>query len=157
MHKESKVLIPYGTTAFCEDIRFEASGSVSLVGVYNKDIVVPEFPIIIPKFGVYCVVVLPKRPEDRIPFLKFQVFLPGDGDRPSIYHESVAEDTNFAPKDFEPDPDVPLHSKVIQQMVVSPLQLNKEGYIRVRTYVDDAYVRAGAIRVMKNRNVGGEA
>ena len=38
---------------FCEDIRIEKNGQETLVGVLSDNIETPQFPIILPKLGVY--------------------------------------------------------------------------------------------------------
>lgn len=38
---------------FCDDIREEKSGTSSIIGVIGDNIVVPDFPGAIPKFGIY--------------------------------------------------------------------------------------------------------
>lgn len=45
-----------GTTAigiFCEDVREEKSGQVTLVGIFADNLNVPEFPSAIPKLGMF--------------------------------------------------------------------------------------------------------
>ena len=41
---------PTGSTIFCDDIRYEINGKVTLVGVYAADMVLPnDFPVTLPK------------------------------------------------------------------------------------------------------------
>lgn len=47
--KPSNLTLNY--TLFCEDVRVEASGSLSLIGVFHQ-IVVPQFPVGLIKFAV---------------------------------------------------------------------------------------------------------
>lgn len=49
MDKPSNLQLNY--TLFCEDVRVEASGSLSLIGVFHQ-IVVPQFPVGLIKFAV---------------------------------------------------------------------------------------------------------
>jgi len=49
MDKPSNLQLSY--TLFCEDVRVEASGSLSLIGVFHQ-IVVPQFPVGLIKFAV---------------------------------------------------------------------------------------------------------
>lgn len=49
MDNPSNLQLSY--TLFCEDVRVEASGSLSLIGVFHQ-IVVPQFPVGLIKFAV---------------------------------------------------------------------------------------------------------
>lgn len=44
---------------FCDDIRVEASGKLTLVGVYNADMLFQEFPAFVPKLAVWLFVSSP--------------------------------------------------------------------------------------------------
>jgi len=37
------------TSIFCDDVRYELNGKVSLMGIYNDQMFVPDFPITLPK------------------------------------------------------------------------------------------------------------
>jgi hypothetical protein len=41
-----------GFAQFCDDIRHEQGGKVTLVGLYQNDLVVEKFPALLPKFGI---------------------------------------------------------------------------------------------------------
>lgn len=49
MDKPGNLQLSY--TLFCEDVRVEASGSLSLIGVFHQ-VVVPQLPVGLIKFGV---------------------------------------------------------------------------------------------------------
>jgi len=49
MDKPENLQLSY--TLFCEDVRVEASGSLSLIGVFHQ-VVVPQLPVGLIKFGV---------------------------------------------------------------------------------------------------------
>ena len=40
-------------TLFCDDIREEHMGMITLVGVYPNNVNVPSFPFVLPKLGIY--------------------------------------------------------------------------------------------------------
>jgi len=41
------------TSIFCDDIRHEVNGKISLMGIYGNDMYVPVFPITLPKICAY--------------------------------------------------------------------------------------------------------
>lgn len=43
----------YADVLFCDDIRNELGGKISLMGLYTKDLVVPEIPYILPTLGLF--------------------------------------------------------------------------------------------------------
>lgn len=50
---------PVAVSLFCDDIREEASGAVSLVGVTSDNLIVPSFPGFLPRLCVYTRVIIP--------------------------------------------------------------------------------------------------
>jgi hypothetical protein len=84
----------------CEDVRFEAAGTVTLVGVFNERIIVTAEagPIVLPRLAFVAVVGGLKRVE-RIGFrqwIRFEAEEPGD-ERPLIYepHDPEMDEHNF--------------------------------------------------------------
>lgn len=46
-------------TTFCDDIRHEVNGKLSLIGVYSGQMLVPSFPVILPQLCLVIVVLTP--------------------------------------------------------------------------------------------------
>jgi hypothetical protein len=148
---------PTGFTIFCDDIREEVNGKVSLIGCYGSELIVQgaTFPLILPKLGFHVTVRLPTG-TPNLPF-KFMVYLPGDAeDHPSINSETTIPDELFAEHRVKPrDPkwekmmgDGPRVTSLRQHFVLSPLVINEEGFIRVRVIHGDARIRAGALKII---------
>jgi hypothetical protein len=144
----------FGYTTFCDDIRQEAGGLVSLIGVYRARMFVHgTFPISIPKFGF--AISYWQRRELVLPGpIRIRITLPGDTDeKPSIETElpadaaekmfaeemqfatSISADTNFA--------------AVHANFILAPLVFNCPGIIRVRAVRGDELVRLGSLRVLQ--------
>ena len=115
-----------GYTVFCDDLRFEVDGKITLVGSYHGVMLVREaFPVTLPKFAMS--VAFNQRKTVFEPKLRLKVFLPGDDkDEPSIVVE------------IEPPVDSPTFSSdrpnigARANIVLAPLVLNSPGLIKVR-------------------------
>ncbi|MGX7708986.1 DUF6941 family protein [Methylobacterium sp. Gmos1] len=148
MPNKAKSFIPYGTTIFCEDIRQEVGGSLTIVGAIQKNIIIPEFPVIIPKFGMMTVVVLPRDKPKNLD-INLQIFIPGDEDIPTISHPSHVRTEDIMTERDHSDLDVPPHYKLLQHIVLSPFEIKQEGFVKVRLNINGETIKAGAIRILK--------
>jgi hypothetical protein len=137
----------WGTTIFCEDIRAEVGGKITLVGIYpNEMLVHVPFPYVIPKFGLW--VKYFEVPGSMEGDGKLFVWLPGDetasieADIPMAQlRATAATDKN----DTDPDSDKWLHLQM--PIVLAPLVLKQPGQIKVRLHFGETIVRLGAIRI----------
>jgi hypothetical protein len=147
-----------GSATFCDDIRQEVGGKISLMGCYGNDMRFHgvAFPILIPKL---CVHIVAKLPGDRpIPPLKLFIYFPGDPlDAPSLNQDfPVPEEM----KSIETLPKVSLNgldtpadrgppiALLLQNIVISPAIIKQAGYILARLMYGDIRVRLGVIKVM---------
>jgi hypothetical protein len=146
-----------GHTVFCDDIRFEVGGKVSLIGVYQAVMFVQgEFPITLPKFG------LSVRYIEKIGAcsdeVKLRVFLPGDAeDAPTIdgvipmeeIRQAAAEDrlvSTVGNEDARPPVE---YVHVGSNILISPLVLKQPGVIRVRAFCGDNEIKLGTLGIRK--------
>ena len=142
----------FGRVTFCDDIRMEIDGKLTLVGCYGADLVIQTpFPILIAKLGI--VVHFYEKPtEDRLP-LKLEIFFPGDSENiPSIVSETQLSDISF------PEESINLRdedTRRVAQMhiILSPVNILSEGYIRVRLTKGANTYRIGRIRVGLIKNI----
>ncbi len=49
----------YLETLFCDDIRHETGGKLSFIGVYSGELLVPAFPVALPKLCLFVNIVTP--------------------------------------------------------------------------------------------------
>lgn len=144
----------YGTSVFCDDIRNEIDGKVSLIGCYGPAIQLPAPPpIILPKLGIHIMVIS----EDYIPVksLKLKVFAPGvDG--------GVLTIIDVAPE-FPPEARSPpkkkrgessAHTKIIQDAIISPFEILSTGTLRVVVNLNGTEIAAGVLRILGPDEVG---
>jgi hypothetical protein len=147
--KEIRWPTPFGYALFCDDIRNEADGKTTLVGVYSSEMVFHAgLPAVLPKFGI--VVKFFELPNESKDSVKLEIFLPGDSeDVPSIVSEIPFDQIRAMPK-LEGTHDDDMRIGATFNLVVSPLNILKEGHIRVRAIRGDQIVRLGRIRVIAN-------
>jgi hypothetical protein len=149
----------FGYTIFCDDIRQETGGLVSLVGVYRARMFVHgTFPIAIPKFG-FAISYFQRRELVLPGPVRIQIALPGDADeKPSIETEipadtaekALAEALQFATSvGTEPN-----FASVHANFTLAPLLFNCPGLIRVRAVRGDELVRLGSLRVLQGTATG---
>ncbi|HSH72816.1 MAG TPA: hypothetical protein VK974_07140 [Methylophilaceae bacterium] len=49
----------YAHAIFCDDIRYEIGNKHSLIGIYNGEMIAPEFPLLLPKLCVHTLIATP--------------------------------------------------------------------------------------------------
>jgi hypothetical protein len=139
---------PYGTALFCDDVRYEVNGKISLIGIYGPDLVVlGDLPTILPRFWISMFAYFP--PDRSVRDVKMLVYLPGDPeDGPSIKLD--------LPWSLEPQLDKkPPYADALaslylrHQTGLTMVQLKEEGYIRVRLVHGKQRIRAGALRIRR--------
>lgn len=133
----------FGTTLFCDDIRFEVDGKISLIGSYGGDMLVKgDFPVVLPKFAASILFV--QRQDVFSKALEVKVFLPGDAeDRPSIASNIADVDMPTIPSEADGD-----FITVRANMIMSPLAIDRPGHIKVRVTRDGVDYAAGSLQVI---------
>jgi hypothetical protein len=144
---------PYGTTIFCDDIRDELGGKLSLIGVYGPDLIIDApFPALLPKLGI---LVNARIPIDRtISGLRLIIYAPGDADNvPSVDTELPWHPPNTAQELGDPPfPDAVVSHNFAGRLLLSPFVIKEEGYVRVRLICGDETIRVGALQIKKHNN-----
>src|SRR5271166_3714062 len=146
---------PVGFTIFCDDIREEASGKTSLIGVYEAAMVLhTPFPAVLPKFGFHITICEPSRLTVERDFpIKIEIFLPGDMDTEPSYSFSLPGDpeaakTALANLPWRPIGDQPPVARLVLKPIVSSMVLKEPGIIRVRAIYKGDRLRCGALPVI---------
>lgn len=140
----------YGTTIFCDDIRFEASGKLTLVGCYTNEMNFSgSAPGKLPSFAALVNLRVPKEVEfKKIDLRVFKELVSGSEE---IFHaeiEVTEEQREHVYARVGGQTDVePIISMTIP-LQWSPLEVSSEGFIKVRAYLDEVLeVRLGALKV----------
>lgn len=142
MKTEVDVPDVFGSTIFCDDIRYEIDQKVTFVGCYNTAMQLhAALPLVLPKFG-FGITLWQRRRVATQDFV-VNIYLPDDGTEPSSvqlrppvgqYEFPPMEDTEFAVMGFN--------------SIVSPLTLKAPGAIRVRAEIGDKEYRLGSLRII---------
>jgi hypothetical protein len=145
----------YGTTLFCDDIRFEQDGKATFVGVYGSQMFIHgTFPITLPKFAFGITFVQKKRIFD--PNVGIRIFLPQDADdAPSIQadmgeHSEGAVLASLPPQNPPPLASEPNNQAVITlhaNLIFAPFTITAPGAIKVRVARRGDLVRLGALLI----------
>jgi hypothetical protein len=139
----------WGFSLFADDLRHELGGKFSLLGIYHADLIIPsDFPLVLPKFAL-----LVKYFEDKGYFkddIQIQIFLPGDDqDQPSITTIIPAAFRDNIPSAIEPEPDSDRLLAMTMPLLISPLEIKGEGFIKVRAVCSGTTARLGRLMVRK--------
>lgn len=134
--------LPSGYTFFCDDIRFEMSGKVSLIGIYSAVMFVKEFPTILPQ--LWASIYFLQSPNETRP-LSLRLLLEVNGED-RILQEAKIEHPNSLP---------PVETEGFQmaqmnlQLQMPHFQILEEGRLKVRAYLDNDEIRLGALDIKK--------
>ena len=137
----------WGTTIFCDDVRAEIGGKITLVGVYPSDMLVHgSFPLTMPKFCLW--VKYFEIPDTQSGDGKLFVWLPGD-DKASIEidipMEQMRSELPLHPGTYDHEMDRWLQLQA--PLVITPLVLKEPGTIKVRLKLGETEVRLGVLQV----------
>jgi hypothetical protein len=143
----------YGYTTFCDDIRMELGGKITLVGVYGGQMVLAgPLPGVLPKLALH---ISYRQRYDRIVLpVQFRVFFPWDDpEKPMVIDipdEGVQSAAQKARLLSERGGEVAF-SNVTFQFSFVPFVIMGTGVIRVRAVRGDELVRLGGIEIIAPR------
>jgi len=123
------------TVIYCDDIRPEVGNKVSLMGVYGSDLIVPAFPVVLPKLCMYA-----QLSNDIGKIFEGELVI------------RVLQDDDVLFEQAAPSGDLKVISsdafeRRVIQFAFSPFELTKECKLRVRAYFDGEEVKGNALRV----------
>ena len=143
--------LPSGFVTFCDDIRHEVTGKMTLVGVYSGQMIISgTLPITLPQICAVITFRFSPPSEPIKPVIK--IFMSGQ-DEPLFMME-----TEITPAEAEAAVarDVPLYEDpdriTFGQMVITPqiqgLIVKEACTLKVRAYIGDDEIRLGALSIM---------
>jgi hypothetical protein len=141
---------PFGLTIFCDDIRHEFDGKISLIGCFPAStLLLGEFPTTIAKLGLSVHFVFPR--AQKIREFEVRIYLPEDrGDVPSITDklDLPSEGLDLSQSQLPSiDTDVVPVTRITRNIILSPVQFKSEGLIRVRVVFNGTHVKAGTLGI----------
>ena len=140
----------WGTSIFCDDIRFEAHGKISLMGIYQRDMIfpTPKYPLSLPKFAI-----LVKYIEDKGRFtddLTLKVYFPGEAPNNPHFSRAIKRNEASGRTRFDkypaPEDSGPINISTIP-LVFSPMHIAQEGYIKVRMECGNIITKLGTLLI----------
>lgn len=129
---------------FCDDIRHEVGNKVSYMGVYNGQLFVPQFPVVLPKLVVVTSVIT----SVDEPFEQLAVRLFKDDD---VLVEAKLEDEQLAiPIPMQDDYGLPFSAHTYQTaFILSPLLIDAPCILRVRAETEMEEIYSIGLRVQQ--------
>jgi hypothetical protein len=141
----------WGFSLFCDDLRAEVGGKVSLMGIYGNDMVFAnDAPFTLPKFCIFV-----KYFEERYAFnddILIRVYFPGDQRAaPSAAFPFARSLLATAEPPFELEEDQEQLVTLTLPLLFSPLTVNKEGFLKVRAICGGVVTNLGSLMIRKAR------
>jgi hypothetical protein len=138
--------LPSGFSVFCDDIRQEVGGKITLVGAYAGELIVFGEPSsILPKLSA--LVVVRFSPDDLPGPFKIRAFYTefGKEDR-LVFEGDIGGEFEECPP-FEPNGDTFPFGESRALLSIPNLVLSGPGYVKVRAYYRDIEVRLGVLEI----------
>jgi hypothetical protein len=140
---------PFGYVIFCDDVREEVGGKLTIVGAYGADMVIAAIlPVTIAKFAM--VVKYFERPGESTEPVRIEVYFPGDeeGKPATALDLPVEEIRNMPPPKGYKNEDLRIGTTF--QVLFPPTVFQTEGFVRVQAIRGQDIVRLGRLRVTVN-------
>ena len=136
------------STTFCDDIRQEIGGKISLIGVYNGVMYVPQFPVTLPKLWLMTTLVMPyKEPPHS---MKIHVT---KNSEPLVDLDATEEYLQQLANSREPVVSMPTGSQRVltshAQVCFAPLVINEPCVLRVTATTDQGEVRGLGLQIQQ--------
>lgn len=132
-------------TIYCDDVRQEVSGKQSFMGVYNSDMLLPSFPVTLPKL---CVQVSIRFPIDTAAKKAVVRITNGDETMAEIpIPEGELQKMSKAILENDESPSEVIFLGVAVHLQFTPLQLNQRTKIRTYAVVDDVEIKGNSLVV----------
>jgi hypothetical protein len=141
---------PWGFSLFCDDLRQEIGGKISIMGLYQTDMIFPEaaqFPLVLPKFAI-----LTKYYESQpnTEDINFRIFFPGDErDTPTIRAPFQRPPSSVTPPTYALEEDQERLFMTTVPFVISPFPIKQEGFIKVRAMNGATITKLGSLMIRK--------
>ena len=141
----------FGHAMFSDDVRLEADGKITYVGVYAGTMFVRgAFPFVLPKFVISAFFSQKKDIFD--PNLELLVFMPGDAEEKASIQVAISGSTTGAAEQAAKDmgladPELPV-IQLQNYVMIAPFTVNEPGLIRVRILRRSELHRLGSLRVI---------
>jgi hypothetical protein len=141
----------WGFSLFCDDIRQELGGKLSVMGIYQADMIFPAtqtFPTVVPRFAI-----LVKYYEIKDAFsddITIRLFLPGDArESPSITMPISRAGLLSGLPEHPLEDDQERVFNLTYPVMMQPLVIKQEGFVKVRVACGTIITNLGSLMVRK--------
>ena len=137
---------PYGIVTYCDDIRMEVGGKLTLVGCYTGEMTVfGVVPLALPTFCAFVNFRVPIETDfDRIDVKLLhdvgevsRVLASADFKNPKVENELEGVNKKFGQ-----------HVSINLPIKLSPFLIEGEGFVRCRAYIDEIEYKLGSLRII---------
>lgn len=136
------------STTFCDDIRQEVGGKISLIGVYNGVMYVPQFPVTLPKLWIMATLVTPHSEPPKS--MKIRVTKNAE---PLVDLDATPEYLQQLANSREPVVPMPAGSQRVitslAQVCFAPLVIDGPCMLRVAADTDKGEVRGLGLQIQQ--------
>jgi len=137
---------PYLDAIYCDDIRHETNGKLTLIGVYSGSMVASELPITLPKLCIVAKVVSPLK--DEFDVLKVEIRVDDDTIQEfTIKKEDIKKAKSTAPIDDSAT--LQVHNIMLS---INSLTLDKACKISTRAFIDDLELESPQLKVTEEEH-----
>jgi hypothetical protein len=135
----------YFTTIFCDDVRREEGGKLSLMGIYTGALAVPSFPSVLPRL---CFIMTLRTSPDAIPStLRYRLHK----DDELVAESVISSDALATARSAKVGDDRTIQFTTIFQ--ASPLILTEACFLRARADCDGEEFKGGSLAVMLQKDL----
>jgi hypothetical protein len=143
----------WGFSLFSDDVRAEMGGKLSVMGIYQTDMVFPhntEIPFLFPKF---CILIKYYEIQDAFTDDIFiRVFFPGDAkDTPSVVLPFPRATLGNAANPYPLEDDQVRIFNLTFPLMLSPFPIKQEGFLKVRVVCGAITTNLGSLMIRKAR------
>ncbi len=139
-----------GYTIFCDDIRQEILGKITLVGVYSSELTIfSATPVLLPRLAM--LVTYEEIMGSTNDPLELHIYFPGDPDGAPFCKSTFSQEMLDGLRNVKsPEGSGQVDEYVARarlNLVFSPIEIKQEGNIRVRMLKGEELIKLGALRI----------
>jgi|APMed6443717190_1056831.scaffolds.fasta_scaffold95692_2 hypothetical protein len=137
-------------TIFCDDIRLEQQGKVTIVGTFSGAVLLPAYPASLPKL---CVVVSLTIPLDTLPsHLKTVIYLGDDVLKSHEVTDLASPPVRGFPESIEGPEDAEFQWMGLDQyFTLAPLEVDAPKALRVKVFADGKEYKGAALYFVRQK------
>ena len=138
--------VPYGIATYCDDIRMEVGGKLTLVGCYTDEMTV--FGIVPLALPIFCAFVNFRVPTETV-FDKVEIKISIEMGERSIELASAEFQNPNSAADSEPNSKIlGQHLSINLPIKLSPLLIESAGFVRCRAYIGEVEYKLGSLKII---------